>query len=56
MQPLPFRQQWIVGIDQKGVVELLPQAFFEGAKAGKSTTNPQASSSVAANQRLKLRL
>ena len=34
VQPLPFRQQWIVDIDQKGVVELLPQALFEGAKAG----------------------
>ena len=34
VQPLPFRQQWIVDIDQKGVVELLSQPLFEGAKAG----------------------
>ena len=33
-------RQWIVCIDQKGVVELLPQAFFEGAKAGKIHNKP----------------
>lgn len=34
VQPLPFRQQWIIGIDQEGVVKLLPQPLLEGAKAG----------------------
>ena len=40
VQPLPFRQQWIVDIDQKGVIELLPQALFEGAKAGEINNKP----------------
>ena len=40
MQPSPVFKKRIIGIDQKGVVELLPQAFFEGAKAGKINNKP----------------
>ena len=40
MQPSPVFKKRIIGIDQKGVVELLPQAFFEGAKAGEINNKP----------------
>ena len=40
MQLLPLHQQGIIGINQKGVIELLPQAFFKGAKAGEINNEP----------------
>ena len=35
MQLLPFIHEWIIGIHQKGVIELLAQFLLKGSKTGK---------------------
>ena len=40
MQPLPLAQQWVIAIDQKGVVELMVQLFSQFFEAGEIHHKP----------------
>ncbi len=56
MQAAPVRQQGVIGVHQKGVVELVGELPLQLAEAEKSTTKPCGSSRWARNQKMKLRL